>query len=278
MLTRLGSEQHSGRQHVGSVLIDEGAIHCEVEGSGSAPLLLVNSLGTSLGMWDDQIPALTEGYRIIRYDLRGHGCSSPTQRRECAIADLAIDALAVLDSAGVGVADWCGLSLGGMIAMWVAIHQPQRVARLILCNTAAHLPPAELWQARIEAVRRDGMHLVSATVIERWFTPSFRAAAPERVKRIAGMLRATEPNSYAAACSAIRDMDQREDVKSIAAPTLIIGGSKDPATPLAFAQELHLSIAGSELKVLDAAHLSNVERRSEFSQVVRGFLHSDRRP
>jgi 3-oxoadipate enol-lactonase len=253
-------------------------IHYEVQGAAEAPaLLLLHSLGVDLGMWDPQMPDFLQHYRVIRYDARGHGRSG-VGAAECSIETLALDAIAVLDAAQIVKAHWCGLSLGGMTAMWAAAHRPGRVARLALCNTSAYLPPAALWHSRMELVRREGMRAIAPAVIERWFTAGFRSSQPEKVARIEGMLEATPPEGYAAACGAIAEMNQLSDIRRIAAPTLVICGAEDPATPLAHSVALCDAIADSRLVVLPAAHLSNVERPQDFSAAVGDFLSAPANP
>ena len=249
-------------------------IHYEVQGAAEAPaLLLLHSLGVDLGMWEPQMPDFLRHHRIIRYDVRGHGRSG-VGAGECSIEILAQDAMAVLGAAQIVKANWCGLSLGGMTAMWAAAHRPERVVRLALCNTSAHLPPAALWLSRMELVRREGMRAVAPAVIERWFTAGFRSSKPEKVARIEEMLIATPPEGYAAVCAAIAEMNQLSDIRRIAAPTLVICGAEDPATPLAHSAALCDAIAGSRLVVLPTAHLSNVERAEEFSAAVGYFLNT----
>lgn len=256
-----------------AVRVGTVVIHYDVKGDARAPaLLMLNSLGTNMGMWEDQMSELRQRFRVIRYDVRGHGQSSSSSAGEYPISTLATDALAVLDAADAPSAHWCGLSLGGMTAMWVAAHRPERVLRLVLCNTSAYMPPASAWQSRIDLVLRDGMTAVADAVIERSFTAAFRAAAPDGVKRIRSMLLASQPEGYAAACGAIRDMDQRADLRLISAPTLVVCGSKDPATPVEHSEVLKVGIAGSHLVMLDAAHLSNIERSNEFSKAICRFL------
>ncbi len=249
-------------------------IHYEVQGAAEAPaLLLLHSLGVDLGMWDPQMPDFLRHHRVVRYDVRGHGRSG-VGAAKCSIEILAQDAIAVLDAAQIVKAHWCGLSLGGMTAMWAASRRPERVARLVLCNTSAHMPPAAQWHSRMELVRREGMRAVAPAVIERWFTAGFRRSHPEKVARIEGMLRATLPEGYAAVCGAIAEMNQLNDIRRIAAPTLVICGAEDPATPLAHSEALCDAIADSRLVVLQAAHLSNVEKPQDFSTAVGDFLNA----
>lgn len=239
---------------------------------GAPALLFLNSLGTSLEMWDDQIEALSERYEIIRYDARGHGRSSCGSGSALDIGRLARDAVAVLDACGVARAHLCGLSLGGMTAMQIASGWPDRVLRLALCNTSPYMPPREGWDERIRMVTEQGMAALVEGVLERWFTPQFREAEPERVDRVRQMLLACDPQGYAACAGAIRDMDQRESIRTIIAKTLVIGGSKDPATPPAEAELIARSIADAKLVMLDAAHLSNIECAAEFNATLLDFL------
>jgi 3-oxoadipate enol-lactonase len=255
------------------VTTDDGiALHIDLQGAeGNPVLLLSNSLGTRLDMWAPQVEALASRYRVVRYDSRGHGRSS-APAGDYTIERLGRDAVAILDALNVSRARFCGLSMGGMVGMWLGTHVPERIETLVLANTAAWMGPPEVWQARIEAVLRDGMSAVTDAVIERWFTPGFRAAAPETVQGIAGMLLATPPAGYAGCCAAIRDMDQRQSLGIIRAPVLVIGGTHDPSTPLAKAQEIADAIAGARLVALDAAHLSNVEQAEAFTAALIEFL------
>lgn len=239
---------------------------------GAPALLLVNSLGASLEMWDEQVEALSERYEIVRYDARGHGKSSTGTRHELTIDQLAKDALAVLDACGIARAHLCGLSLGGMTVMHLAANWPDRALKIALCNTSPYMPTREAWQSRIDLVRSQGMQPVVEPTLERWFTPEFRASSPEKVDRIRQMLLATDPIGYAACCAAVRDMDQRESIKAIASRTLVICGSRDPGTGPDHARLLVDAIADSTLVMLESAHLSNVERSSEFTAALTEFL------
>ena len=250
----------------------EGRLHYRIDGREGAPwLLLSNSLGTDHGMWEPQMPLWAQHFRVLRYDTRGHGKSAPPAG-PCTIADLADDALALLDHAGIARVHFCGLSLGGMTGMQFAVRHPARLERLALCNTSAYMGPASNWDTRIAMVNSGGMHAVTDGVIGRWFTPHFRTEAPERVAKVRQMLLETSVAGYAACCAAIRDMDQRESIKGIAKAALVIAGSTDPATPPADGKLIAGSIAGAKYVELDAAHLSNWERVEEFGAAVGEFL------
>ncbi|HXH02116.1 MAG TPA: 3-oxoadipate enol-lactonase [Candidatus Competibacteraceae bacterium] len=252
--------------------VDGARIHYRCDGPEEAPVLVLsNSLGTDLAMWDAQIPAFTQRFRVLRYDSRGHGQSAVTPG-PYTIERLARDVLGLLDGLGLARIHFCGLSMGGMVGMWLGIHAPQRVARLVLCNTAACIPPAELWNARIEAVHQGGMAAIAEAVIGRWFTPVFRAQAPAVVERVRRTLEATPAEGYVACCAAVRDMDQRAAVARITAPTLVVAGTHDTATPPADGRFLAERIAGARYLELEAAHLSNLEAETRFTEGVLTFL------
>jgi 3-oxoadipate enol-lactonase len=257
-----------------TLTLDDGlALFYQLDGPPDGPpLLLVNSLGTDLRMWDAQAAALGDRFRVLRYDARGHGLSG-VPSGPATLERLGRDLLALLDQLGVARAHVCGLSLGGLTAQWLAVHHPGRVARLVLSNTAARVGSAESWEARIAAVREGGMAAIAEAVIGRFFGPAFRAAHPEQVGRLAETLLRTDPAGYRACCAALRDGDMRPLVPRIGAPTLVIAGSLDEATTPAQAAELHAAVRGSELAVLEgAAHLANVERPEAFTALLRGFL------
>jgi 3-oxoadipate enol-lactonase len=233
-------------------------LHYESAGDGP-PLVLMGSIGSSVAMWEPQLPALADRFRVIRVDHRGHG-RSPVPPGPYTIADLGGDVLALLDHLGEREVSLCGLSLGGMAGMWMAAHAPQRVSALALLATSAHLGP-DLWKQRIAAVEAGGMAAIADGAIARWFTPGFRTRRPEQVARFSAMLQATPAAGYVGCSAAIRDMDQREDVAKISAPTLVLVGADDIATPPAHARDLAERISGARLvEIPDAAHLLNVER------------------
>lgn len=252
---------------------DDGVrIAYRVDGPEAAPVLLLsNSLGTTMEMWAPQVRRLAEQYRVVRYDSRGHG-GSDVPAGDYAMSRLGLDALALLDHLKVQRARFCGLSKGGMVGMWLATHAPARIERLALCNTAAYMGPPASWQQRIDSVRADGMTAVVDAVVDRWFTPAFRQSSPEHVAQIQAMLMAASPVGYTGCCAAIRDMDQRDAIRAIHAPTLVIGGTADPATPPEKAQEIAQAIADSHLVMLEAAHLSNIEQPGRFTAALIDFM------
>jgi len=251
-----------------------GRIHYALDGpSGAAVLVLSNSLGTNLALWDGQVPYFARHFRVLRYDSRGHGKSSATPG-PYAIERLSRDVIELLDYLEANTAHFCGLSLGGMVGIWLAAHHPDRLGKLILANTAAYLGPAETWNARIDAVRRGGLAAIVESVIERWFTPAFRKQSPDDVNRVRKMLLATPADGYAACCAAICDMDQRAELGRISSPTLVIAGRHDPATPPEGSRAMVGAIRGAAYVELLAAHLSNVEAADAFNGVVLDFLLS----
>lgn len=245
--------------------------HYELTGPEGPVLVFSNSLGTEFAMWDPQMAELAQRFRILRYDTRGHGQSSVTAG-DYTIEQLGRDVLGLLDAQGLERVHFCGLSMGGMIGIWLGMHAPNRLQRLVLCNTAARIGTKEMWNARIATVRTDGMKAVAAAVIERWFTPEFRASFPQKVARAQQMLENTPASGYSACCAAIRDMDQCDTVGQIRVPTLVIYGGKDPVTPTADARFLVEHIRGAQSVELNAAHLSNVEQPDAFTEAVSYFL------
>jgi 3-oxoadipate enol-lactonase len=222
-------------------------------------------------MWDEQVPLLSEHFRLLRYDVRGHGRSS-SPPGPYSIELLSRDLLAMLDALGVGDFCFCGLSMGGLIGQWLAIHAAPRIRRLVLCNTAPKIGNAEVWNSRIDAALSDGMPSIVPLMLDRWFTPSFRENHPEVELRTRGMLEAADPSGYAACCGAIRDADFRSELQRINVPCLVVAGTHDPATPPAGGQFLAANIAGAQYVELDAAHISNVEASEAFNGAVLDFL------
>jgi 3-oxoadipate enol-lactonase len=249
-------------------------IHVEVEGRERAPVLMLsNSLGTTLHMWEDQVKPFTEHFRLVRYDRRGHG-QSGVPRGPYTMERLGQDALAIMDGLGLETVNWCGLSIGGMVGMWLGANAPQRLDKLILSNTACYMPARDLWDERIKTARERGMAPLVEATLERWFTKGFREGAPATIARMRAMVLSTPPEGYASCGEAIRDMDQRESITRIPVPTLIIAGRHDPATTIESAEFIRDRITGASIAVLEAAHISNMERPDDYTRTVLGFLQS----
>lgn len=246
-----------------------------VEGPEDAPVLVLsNSLGTAMEMWDAQAPALRERFRLLRYDTRGHG-GSPAPPGPYEIGDLGRDVIHLLDRLGIGRASFCGLSVGGMTGMWLAAEAPERIERLVLLCTSALLGPKSVWDERIATATGRGMAALVDGVIERWFTPAFRAENPEVVEKMARTLRETDPGGYAGCCAAIRDMDLRDRLPSIEAPTLVVSGAEDPATPPEHGRLIADAIPGARFEVVpDAAHIANVEQPEKITQLILTHLEA----
>jgi len=249
-------------------------VYYEITGAASAPtLVLSNSLGTNLGMWEPQVAEFSRAFRLVTYDTRGHGQSAVTPG-PYSVAQLANDVLAMLDALSVSSFSFCGLSLGGMIGMHLAMHVPDRVNKLVLCNTAPKIGTQEAWNARIAAVKEGGMGAVTDAVLERWYTAQFRQSSRPAVAKTKEMLLNTPAEGYIGCCAAVRDMDQREGIQQIRIPTLVIAGKHDPVTTVADARFMVGSIQQAELLELPAAHLSNIEAAEEFTQAVMRFLRN----
>ena len=245
----------------------------DLTGPEGAPVVVFsNSLGTTVEMWDAQVRALASRYRCLRYDTRGHG-RSPTVEAPFSVEDLADDIASLLDALDIAKAHVVGLSLGGMTAQAFAVRHPQRVGGLVLMATAAFLPPKEAWDERVRIVNAKGMGALVDTVMQRWFTPDTLALGPEIVRPVRERFLAIDPKGYAACCRAIRDMDLRPAIGGIAAPTLIVAGEDDPATPLDKAEEILGLVPGAELTVVpEAAHLISVEQPDAVNEILLSFL------
>ncbi|MGC3980926.1 MAG: alpha/beta fold hydrolase [Steroidobacteraceae bacterium] len=248
-------------------------IYYETAGDKSKPaLLLLHSLGCALGMYDQQVAALQSDFFVIRPDVRGHGKSKVQDERESSIASLVADVIAVLDAEGIQKAHWAGVSLGGMLSMWAAAKNPERVLTATIANTGARSGNYEQWQGRIKGVMTEGMEVIAKMIGPRWFTERFLASGSPLIEQTMQQVRTCDPRGYATACSAIRDMDQSEQLKTIKLPCLVIGGKLDIATPPAMAQGIQASIPGAKYAELDAAHLSNVEAAADFNRALREHI------
>jgi 3-oxoadipate enol-lactonase len=260
---------------VGFVKLAEGELHYQLEGPEGAPVLVLsNSLGTDLHMWDKQMAAFTRHFQVLRMDTRGHGRSLVTEG-PYSIEQLGRDVVALLDALDIQRAHFCGLSMGGLIGQWLGINAGERLHKLVVCNTAAKIGDPSVWNPRIETVLRDGQAAMVAlrdASIARWFTSDFAEAHSDQAKLITDMLAATSPQGYAANCAAVRDADFREQLGAIKVPTLVIAGTEDAVTPPSGGHFIQQRVAGAEYAEFYAAHLSNVQAGDAFSARVVDFL------
>jgi 3-oxoadipate enol-lactonase len=251
---------------------DGCAIYVEVDGPERAPaLVLSNSLGTTLHMWDAQVAPFSRDFRLVRYDRRGHGRSG-VPKGPYTMERLGRDVLAVLDALGIKRLNWCGLSMGGMVGQWLGANAPERIERLVLTNTSSYFADKTMWNERLKLVREKGVAAFAAANMERWFTKGFRERSPKVVAWMQEMFAATPLEGYLACAEAVRDMDQRELLPKIKAPTLVIAGKHDPATPPEANEYIKDHIPGARFAMLDAAHISNVEQAEAYTNAVLEFL------
>lgn len=248
-------------------------LNYRVDGPPGAPVLvLAHALGLSLAMWDPQMAPLSQALRVVRYDHRGHG-GSPVPPGRYRIEDLGQDVLRLLDRLELQRVAFCGLSLGGMVGLWLAANAPERVHRLVVCSAAARMPRPNDYAERAKLVRAQGMEAIADRVIGRWFTPAFLARRPDAVTGIKALLLATPPHGYAATCEALAAMDLRDDLPRIAAPTLVIAAAEDQATPPEQSQEIAHGIPGAKVVVIpDAAHIANVEQPEAVTNQILDHL------
>jgi 3-oxoadipate enol-lactonase len=249
-------------------------MYYELDGPADAPsLVLSNSLGTNLSLWDSQLPVFAQNFRVLRYDFRGHGRTSATQG-EYSIEMLGRDVLHLLDALNLARVNFCGLSIGGMTGMWLAVTAPPRLKNLVLSNTAPKIGKLDTWNERIRAVRACGTKTVAQQVVERWFTPEFRANHPDEVTKTRRMIESTSTDGYEGSCAAVRDFDFWDKVGTIRAHTLVIAGTHDQSVPPSDAQKLAKQIPAARYSELQAAHISNVEAAGRFTDEVSSFLRT----
>jgi len=234
-------------------------------------LVLSNSLGTDRSLWDRQVIAFTERYRVLRYDTRGHGASAAPDG-DYTIDRLGRDALSLMDEAGLRQAHVCGVSIGGLTALWLGIHAPDRVLRLVLANTAARIGSLEFWTERMRVARTEGLEALAEVTMQRWFTERFRTADPAMIARMRATMLEVPAAGYLGCCAALRDADLRELAPRVQAPALVVTGAADVATPPAAGEALAAAIPGARTLALEAAHLANVEQAPAFTAAVLAFL------
>jgi len=246
--------------------------HYMSDGSESSPaLILSNSLGCSVAMWEPQLAELSKHFRVVRYDQRGHGQSAVTPG-PYSFKVLAEDVIKLMDALKIQKAHFLGLSMGGGTGQWLGVHHAARFNKLILSNTAAKFGTPDVWNTRIETVRKGGMAAVVDATIERWFTAGFRAQKPPGVDAIRKVFLATNPAGFIACSEGIRDADLQEIIRGIKLPTMVIAGAHDAGTPPAANKLIAERIAGAKYVELNAAHISNIEQAAEYNKTVLGFL------
>lgn len=258
-----------------TTFIEAGGVRFRVRLDGpesGPPLMFSNSLGAGLEMWDAQAAHFAKAFRVIRYDVRGHGESSAPPG-PYSLSMLSQDALRILDTLHIHKTDWVGCSLGGMVGMWLLTHHRERIGRCVLGNTSPFMgPPATDWNARIRMANKEGMGAIAEAMKPRWFTKRMNENNPAEVSRITDQVRAASVTGYTACCGAIRDMDQRESIKGITNPVLVLIGGEDPATPPAMGEMIASNIPGAKKVVIPAAHISNCEIPDQYNAAIAPFL------
>jgi 3-oxoadipate enol-lactonase len=252
--------------------LNDVRLRYELDGNAALPVLVLsNSLGVSLEMWDAQVAALSPHFRVLRYDTRGLGASS-IPIGPYSVEQLGTDVLDLLDSLDFKEAFFCGVSMGGQIGQWLGVRAPDRFDKIVIASTAAKIGTAESWNTRIATVRSEGVGTVIPGTLERWFTAGFRDLHPETVASIEAMLRSVSVEGYIANCAAVRDADFRETLHRIASRTLVISGTHDVSTTVQDGRFLADNIPNAHFVELNAAHLCNVEAADAFSAAVIEFL------
>jgi 3-oxoadipate enol-lactonase len=255
-----------------SIDIQRERFNCRVDGPANAPVVVLsNSLGADLSMWEPQAVSLAQRFRVLRYDTRGHGGTGVTPG-PYTIEQLGRDVILLLDALKTQRAHFCGLSLGGITGMWLAVNAAARIDRLVLANTAPKIYTADAWNARIDAVRKGGLEAIADRVLEGWLTRGFREREPETAARMRAMLVATPVDGYIAGCAAVRDTNLHLAIRAVRCPTLVIAGAQDKATTVADGRAMAEAIPGARCVEVDAAHISNIEAAERFTAELAGFL------
>lgn len=249
--------------------------HVRLEGPEDRPVLtLSHALATTLEMWEPQMPALARRYRVLRYDMRGHGRSdAPPPPYD--IDQLADDVVGLWDALGIARSHVVGLSIGGKIGLSLALRHPQRLGGVVLCNSTSRIPAGSeaIWDQRIRQVEAGGLETQVETTLQRWFTEAFRRDRPEVVARIAALIRATPPQGFIGASRAIQAFDATDRLAGIRTPLLLLPGEKDPGTPPALSETIHRLVPGAQWRqIAGASHLSNIERAEAVTEAILDFL------
>ncbi len=259
----------------GDATVNGVRLHYRIDGpDDGVPLVFCNSLATDLHMWDEQIPALSDKYRILRYDRRGHG-QSEAKDEPIEIKSLADDVVALAGELGFQGGHFCGLSIGGMTGQAIGIYHPNAFKSLAVCATSSAIPKEmhQTWIDRIATVKEHGMGVMGDVTVQRWFTADWIAANPARVAEVRAMIVNTSVVGYSRCCEAISQLDYTSQLGGIKTPTIIIPGEVDPALPPAMSDTIHKNLPGSRLEtVMGAAHLCNVQDPDQFNGILRRWL------
>jgi 3-oxoadipate enol-lactonase / 4-carboxymuconolactone decarboxylase len=248
-------------------------LNYRIQGTPNSPVLVLsNSLGSEMMMWDELIPYLLPFFRVLQYNTRGHGGSIDEIDSPYTIAILGQDVIDLLDQLNIQEAYFCGLSMGGLIGQWLGINCPNRVKKLIISNSGAKIGNDKRWNGRISTLKANGVQAIADDTMERWFTDNFRANNLQRVAETKAMFLRSNVTGYCNCCAAIRDADFREDLQKISVETLVITGDEDPVTDVEQAEFLANNIPNSHLKIFKARHLSATELPQEFAKIIIEFI------
>ncbi|WP_342726316.1 3-oxoadipate enol-lactonase [Bradyrhizobium sp. B097] len=262
----------SPANHIERIAVEPGVkLAVEVPPPSNKPVMVLsNSIGATMSMWDDIVARLTERWRLVRYDTRGHG-QSDVPAGPYTIDRLGLDAVAILDVLEIPRATFCGLSLGGLMGQWLGAIRGERLTGLVLANTAPNFPPPSLWLERAAAVRAHGMAPMIVPTLDRWLTRSFRELHPERTEQLGKMIAAISPEGYAACCEVLAVADLKPRLPDIGCPVLVICGANDPSTPPSRGEEIAAGVPGARMVTLDAAHISAIEASGAFAEELLQF-------
>ena len=246
-------------------------IHVAIDGRDGGPtVILSNSLGSTIRMWEPQLAALGDHFRIVRYDRRGHGRSGTGG--PYSFERFGRDVLAIMDALNIRTAHWCGLSMGGMVGQWLGANAADRFDKIVLANTTCHFADPSRFQDRIRTVTQHGVASIADQVIATWLTADFRERDPDTTQQIRRMFAATPVAGYVGCCEALSELDQRDLLPKIERPVLIIAGRHDMSTTVEQGEYMRKAIPRANMTLLDAAHLSNVEQSDAFNDALVGFL------
>ncbi|MBB4145641.1 3-oxoadipate enol-lactonase [Rhizobium rhizoryzae] len=239
-------------------------------------MIFSNSLGTDLHMWDLQVAALSQDFRILRYDNRGHGRSS-SPASPFKLAELGADLIALMDHLGIDRASFCGLSIGGLIGQWLAVHASNRFERFVLCATAPRIGSFESWQHRMDTVIHGGLNVIVEATRERWFTQQLCMQEPELVDRILASFSNTSIEGYVGCCAALRDADMTPSLGNIEHPVLAVSGQDDPVCRPSELDEIAKAVVNGRHFSLPGKHIVNLEGPGQFNRLITSFIKTDGR-